>query len=114
MSSDEEDTSLPSSECAIHDLPLKLYCEDCSSLVCNRCNRQSHDGHDVVLPTTQLRHEALLRREVPSSRDECRELLESLRNAAEAENQRTAQLRAQIEQRKAQLARLRDGSFEGS
>merc|ERR1712130_625086 len=105
---EEAIASLPSTDCAIHHLPLKLYCEDCSYLVCNRCNRQSHDGHEVVLPTAQLRHQALLRQEVPTSRDEQRELLESLRKAAEAESERTKQLRAQIEQRKAQLAQLRE------
>ena len=96
--------------CADHKLPLKLFCEDCEYLICNKCNRQYHSGHEVVAPSIQQRNEALLAMDMPTSKDEMKEMLETLREAAKQETERSTKLKQKIEKRRAELAQLKNSN----
>lgn len=95
-------------KCNEHGLVLKLYCADCSYLVCNKCNRQHHEDHEVVAPTVQQRNQLLVDQEIPQSKDELKSLLSNLREAVNQEKDRSTILREQVEKRKAELAKLKN------
>lgn len=94
-------------KCNEHGLLLKLYCETCSYLICNKCNRQYHDNHEVVAPTAHERNELLVKQEIPTSKDDLKSMLADLREAVSQENERSAKLREQMEKRKAELEKLK-------
>lgn len=101
MSDSKEETN-----CEIHNLPFKLYCEDCLYLICNKCNRQFHEGHEVVKPSEQERTKALLEKRIPNNKDQMRDMLSSLQSTMEKEKERTAKLRERIAAREKELKNL--------